>query len=134
MEELLSDSCWAALPASHCNQCSHCIYTVSSIVSSVHSVDIYTVSSIVSSVHSVDIYTVSSRARDPSSGPDTCNSVHGTDDNGWEARAAHESEVVSVFFFLNARPALGAGETVATLATSHTVSPLHPAAISGWRH
>ena len=108
MEELLSDSCWAALPASHCNQCSHCIYTVSSIVSS---------------VHSVDIYTVSSRARDPSSGPDTCNSVHGTDDNGWEARAAHESEVVSVFFFLNARPALGAGETVATLATSHTVLP-----------
>ena len=75
------------------------------------------------SVHSVDIYTVSSRARDPSSGPDTCNSVHGTDDNGWEARAAHESEVVSVFFFLNARPALGAGETVATLATSHTVLP-----------
>ena len=31
--------------------------------------------------------------------------------------------LVSVFFFLNARPALGAGETVATLATSHTVLP-----------
>ena len=28
-----------------------------------------------------------------------------------------------MFFFLNARPALGAGETVATLATSHTVLP-----------